>query len=442
MNKFLRFGLIFSTSYLILILLFPAPEKVIENKITVDIQKEFEIWDLVNISINNTTSWAIVFKDNCPNSIFKVEKIDSWEKIEITKNIETKNCSTLNVAKWELKNIDFWENNIKLFWKEWEYKITAETLNWKIFEKTFEITSQWFFSQLWNTFFYKPIYNALIALIQYWPQHNLAFWIIILTIVIKLFLLIPNHKALKNQKDMQKVQPELAKIKEKYKWDQQKLAQETMKVWKKYKVNPLWSCLPLIIQFPILIAIFFTIKEWLTPNNSYLLYSRLEDFDFQLIQTTVFWIFDLKNSWNFILAWMVWGLQFFQMSLTFKWQKQDANPSDMMAIQMQMMSKMMKYVMPAMITVFTFTMPSWVWLYWLVSTAFAVFQQFVINKMYDKDDSSKANKKWKSKKIEAEDAVIVSKWKKWKTKKIEKVEIVSKKRKNEKKKNWITTIKA
>lgn len=421
MNKFLRFALIFSVSYLLLILLFPAPEKKPENQITVNIEKEYTIWEPVEIKIENTTSSTIKFEDNCPNSIFEVERLVSWEKIDISKNIKDENCKSVEVNSWENKVVDFWENNIKLFEEKWEYKIIAKTEDWKSFEKTFEIVGQWFFWKLWDWLFYKPIYNALIALIEFWPGHSLAFWIIILTIIIKLILLIPNHKALKNQKDLQKVQPELTKIKEKYKNDQQKMAQETMNVWKKHKVSPLWSCLPLVIQFPILIAIFFTIKDWLTNNNAYLLYSPLSNFDFSLIQTSVFWLIDLKDSseiWNAILAIFVWWMQFLQMSLAFKWQDKKATPEDLMAMQMQMMWKMMKYVMPAMVAIFTFTLPSWVWLYWLVSNWFAVFQQVFINKMYDKGDSWKWWKSWKKwkKKIEAEDAEIVTRPKKWERK--------------------------
>ena len=436
MDKVLRFGLIFSISYLILLLIFPKPEQIAKNEIFVNVQKEFQIWDLVEINLQNTNTWTIVFENKCPNSFFEVEKINSWVKTDLTKKINTKNCTPISLFSWEKKSINFWENNIKLFWEMWEYKIILKTIGWKVFEKTFEITEQWFFWQLWDWLFYKPVYNSLIALIKYWPNYSLAFWIIMLTIVIKLILLIPNYKALKSQKDLQKVQPELAKIKERYKWDSQKIAEETMKVWKKYKVNPLGSCLPMLIQMPFLIAIFYIIKDWLTPNNSYLLYSAISDFDFSLIQTSVFWIFDLKNSWNIILAIIVWGLQYLQMTLTLKWQEQKASsePTDMMAMQMQIMWKMMKYVMPAMIAIFTYTMPAWVWLYWLISIGFWVLQQLFVNKKSDKNNSWKWNKKLKN--IEIEDWEIIVNHKK-NNKQSKKDWVISKKNKD-----WITTIRA
>ena len=88
------------------------------------------------------------------------------------------------------------------------------------------------------------------------PGHNLGWAIILLTLIIKLILLAPNQKALKAQKQMQKIQPQLDALKKKYANDQQKLAAETMEIWKKYKINPMSSCLPMLIQFPILIALF------------------------------------------------------------------------------------------------------------------------------------------------------------------------------------------
>lgn len=105
------------------------------------------------------------------------------------------------------------------------------------------------------------------------------------------------------------------------------------------------------------------------------------------------------------------------MNLTFKNQSK-ATWTDFMAIQMQMMSKMMKYIMPIMIAVFTFIMPAWLWIYWLVSTLFAALQQLYVNHINNNNWSNNSNKSWKKNKKNKNisDAVIVKRkpWKSWK----------------------------
>lgn len=412
MNQILKFSLIFLISYTFFLLILPQPEKLLENQVIVKTNEEFSVWDVISFEIINNTKEEVVFKDYCPNSPLKVEYFSFWEKKEISKNIEIENCKSISLNSWENMIFDFWNENISLFQNIWDYKVTFETESWKIFEESFEITEQWFFWKIWDSVFYKPLYNFLIWLIDVLPVHSLALAIIILTIIIKTILLVPNHKALRNQKELQKIQPKLDEIKKKYAWDQAKIAQETMAIWKNNWVNPMWSCLPVLIQFPFLIAIFYIIKDWLTENHSYLLYPFIWDFNYSLINSEFFWLFSLIDTKVWILALFVWIAQYWQMHLTFQNQTQ-STWTDFMAIQMQMMSKMMKYVMPVMIAVFTFIMPAWLWIYWLISTLFAAVQQLYVNFSSDnkwnwkKNNKSKKDGKKENKNIS--DAVIVEK---------------------------------
>ena len=395
MEKFLRFIFIFSFTYLVLLWFMPKPDVQTEGKLAFYTAGSYTIWDVVEIDIKNSTKEDVIFQSECPNFYFKIEKNIQWEKADLTNNINTVDCTDLVVKAWENKKLNLWDENLKIFGEEWKYKFIATTKLWKEFETNFEISEPWFFKKyIWNAFIYKPIYNALIFLIKLWPWMSLWFWIIFLTLLIKIILIAPSHKALKGQKAMQKIQPELNKIKEKYKWNQQKIATETMEVWKKHKANPLWSCLPLFIQFPILIAIFYIIKDWLNANSSYLLYDQFSGFDYSAIQTNFLGLLELTSPNIYVLPIIVWALQFFQMHLSFKWQPapgKDSWNKDMMQQQMQMMSKMMKYFMPIMIAVFTATLPAAIWLYWGVSTLFAILQQLFINK--DDKGSWKPNKK-------------------------------------------------
>jgi YidC/Oxa1 family membrane protein insertase len=86
--------------------------------------------------------------------------------------------------------------------------------------------------------------------------HNYGWSIILLTILVKILFWPLTHKSYKSMKDMQKLQPKIAKLREKYKDNKEKLNQETMGLYKTYKVNPLGGCLPMVIQIPVFFALY------------------------------------------------------------------------------------------------------------------------------------------------------------------------------------------
>ncbi|MFT8315464.1 MAG: membrane protein insertase YidC [Clostridium sp.] len=104
--------------------------------------------------------------------------------------------------------------------------------------------------------FFQTINNSILNII---PDKNISFGlsIIVLTIIIRIILLPLNVKQIKSSLMMSKVGPEVKKLQTKYKNDPQKLQQETMKLYKEKGVNPLGGCLPLLIQYPILIALYY-----------------------------------------------------------------------------------------------------------------------------------------------------------------------------------------
>jgi len=103
-----------------------------------------------------------------------------------------------------------------------------------------------------KTILYKPLFNLLVLLIWLIPGHNVGVAIIILTVLIRLALLPSTASSIKAQKKLKELQPEIDKIREKYKSDQQAQAKATMDFYKDNKINPFSSCLPLLIQLPIL----------------------------------------------------------------------------------------------------------------------------------------------------------------------------------------------
>jgi YidC/Oxa1 family membrane protein insertase len=104
--------------------------------------------------------------------------------------------------------------------------------------------------------FFQAINNGILSI---FPDKNISFGlsIIVLTIIIRVILLPLNIKQIKSSLMMSKLGPEIKKLQARYKSDPQKLQQETMKLYKEKGANPLGGCLPLIIQYPILIALYY-----------------------------------------------------------------------------------------------------------------------------------------------------------------------------------------
>jgi YidC/Oxa1 family membrane protein insertase len=279
-----------------------------------------------------------------------------------------------------------------------EYKIGAKFQlkgkSYELYSNTFEVTERGFFSNLWLVVFYQPIYNFLIWLISLTPGHSLGAGIILLTVIIRLALYFPNQKALLAQKRLSEVQPKLNNIKEKYKDNQQKMAEETMKIWKEHKVNPVSSCLPMLIQFPFLIGLFHVIQDGLNPDKTWLLYNFISNFDFSSIQINFLSILNLKEKNLLVLPLIIGALQFLQLKLAMNKKPASKDKNDPNAI----MQNTMLYLMPGMIAVFTASLPAGVGLYWGTSTLFAIVQQFFANKQVQKELSSITSKSSKNKK--------------------------------------------
>nr|WP_245671839.1 YidC/Oxa1 family membrane protein insertase [Desulfuribacillus stibiiarsenatis] len=170
--------------------------------------------------------------------------------------------------------------------------------------------------------------------------------ILVVTIIIRFITLPFMIKQMKSMKAMQRLQPEMTKLKEKYKDNQQKLNEETMKLFQKHNVNPLAGCLPLIIQMPILIAFYQSIMYNVHIREASFLF-------FELGQKDPTYILP-------ILAALTTYLQ--QKTMTIS---QD-NPQ----------AKALLYLMPAMILFISATLPSALGLYWVYSNIFSIAQNY------------------------------------------------------------------
>ena len=113
----------------------------------------------------------------------------------------------------------------------------------------------------------KQLISSLLLSVDSVVQ-NFGISIIIATIIVRIILLPLTLKQDKSMKAMKKIQPELEALKEKYGNDKQLLNQKTMELYQKHKVNPAGGCLPLIIQLPILFALFGVLRGGIIPEDS------------------------------------------------------------------------------------------------------------------------------------------------------------------------------
>ncbi len=357
-----------------------------QDDVVINAKSKMVIGKDVILGIENNSESVITIPNTCPKNPLTSERYVNGEWIPIGYEIDPGKCEgqrAIEIAPDGKYELNFGEWGWNLFNEEGRYRITLNTTigeSDKSYSHEFNVTPPSLLRRFWTEVFFRPIFNTLVFLIKLIPGHNLGWGIILLTLIIKIILLGPNHKALRAQKAMQKIQPQLDALKIKYKDEPQRLAQETMEIWKKYKVSPMSSCLPMLIQFPILIALFYVVKEGLGTFNPDILYSTLKDFNLTIINPNFLGIINLTKANIIVLPILVGGLQFFQMHLTLgKTKSKDMVKSDK-PNPMPMMNNMMKYFMPLMIAVFTASLPAAVGFYWGTSTLFGIGQQFFVNR--------------------------------------------------------------
>ncbi len=349
-------------------------EVVLSSKSAITIGKD------IVIGIENLSTETLLLKNDCPKNPLKVEfyKNGEWLKLKSTL-ADAGTCEGLkdvSLAPNGKTQIPYANWRKELFGELGRYRISLDTTlqgKEKVYTHEFEITPPNFFQRTWDTVLYRPILNTLFFFIVNIPGNNLGWAILLLTILIKLILLVPNQKALKSQRALQIIQPQLEALKLKHKGNPQVLAEETMKIWKEHKVNPMGSCLPMLIQFPILIALFYVVKDGLSVDTSHL-YGMLRGFNPAEVNTVFFGLHLTKvNALALPIA--IGALQFIQIRLSFAKQPPGAAQG-----QAAMMNKMMQFVLPVMIGVFAAGLPAAVGFYWGISTLFAVGQQMVVNR--------------------------------------------------------------
>lgn len=186
--------------------------------------------------------------------------------------------------------------------------------------------------------------------------------IIILTIIVRLILYPINRKSAAGMRKMQEIQPLIKEINEKYKDDPQQRQQETMRVYGEHKINPLSSCLPMLIQLPIFVALFTILRSSVEL--------RFESF---------LWVSDLSSPENLFRDTLGFGVNILPILMAVTMGLQTGlTPSSGDPAQ----RKMMMIMMPVMMLVMFYSLPSALTLYWTVSQILAIIGMLWYNKRH------------------------------------------------------------
>ncbi len=231
-----------------------------------------------------------------------------------------------------------------------------------------------FLVTIFDTILYRPLFNSLILIYDYFPAHDFGLAIIFLTIIIRLILYPLSVKALKSQRTLQKLQPKLQEIQKKYKDDKEKQASETLEIYRKEKINPFSGLFLALVQLPILIALYRVFFLGLRPQELNNLYHFVVSPGH--INSVFLTITDLSKP-NVIFAFLAGLLQFFQTKMLIPKPKEgEKKPKDASS----MVQKQMVYFLPVITVVILYKLPSALALYWIVSGIFSIIQQYIMVK--------------------------------------------------------------
>ena len=233
------------------------------------------------------------------------------------------------------------------------------------------------FVEVWHLIIANPILNVLIVLSHaLYGQFGLA--IITLTIIVRLVSWPLNKRQLKSTKAMQDMQPKLQELQKKYGKNKQKLQQEMMKLYKEAGVNPLGCLWPMLIQFPIWIALYQAIMSALATTPEHLLNLADRLYSWEMVSQAIplssqFLGLDLgqtalqAGALGLLLAIIVGGTMWVQQKMT-------SAPS--VDPRQGATQRMMTLMMPLMFGFFTLMFPSGLALYWAVSNIIGIVTQY------------------------------------------------------------------
>lgn len=246
-------------------------------------------------------------------------------------------------------------------------------------------------SFLFNELLYRPIFNFLVFLYNTIPGNDFGIAIVLLTVIFRVLFMPFSIKAIVSQKKLAQVQPKIKEIQEKLKHDKSAQAKAVMELYKAEGVNPMSGCLPLIIQLPVLFALYRALINGFDPENLNTLYSFV--FNPQIINNISLSFLDLAVK-SPVLAIAAGVFQFIQTKMSLSFQRASSGKNDTpdsnkgvqkkpdLSSNLMAMNKQMLYFFPIMIIIIAWNLPAGLVLYWVVATLFSVLEQMYIRRKY------------------------------------------------------------
>ncbi len=233
-------------------------------------------------------------------------------------------------------------------------------------------------SNIFNTFFYNPIYNGLVFLIDVIPGGDAGVAVILLTILVSLVLFSVSKKAIRTQIKMKEMEPEMRNIRETVS-DKQQQALQMMALYKKYDINPFSVIVLVIIQIPVLLALYFVfLKGGLPDINTEILYSFVKVPEF--VSMNFLGILDITQK-SLFLALLAGVTQFIQAKvatpvLAPRKEGENSFKDDFQ----RSLNTQVKYVFPVIIGVISINFPAALPLYWSTRNIFMTLQELYVKK--------------------------------------------------------------
>ncbi len=235
-------------------------------------------------------------------------------------------------------------------------------------------------SFIYHTFFFDPLYNTLVILFKILPWADAGVIIIILTILVRLIIFPLSKKAVLTQVRMAAIAPDLAKIKEQYKNNTEEQAKRTLALYREKGVNPFSGIFVIIIQIPIILAL-YQIFLYFPKVDMSLLYSFVAAPEYT--SATFLGFLDLTTK-SVTLALLAAVSTFFQFQISTKGQAPPKGNSfgDNLTRSMQ---TQMKYFFPVIVFFISYNISGVIALYWLTTNLFSIGQEIVVRRKFKAD---------------------------------------------------------
>lgn len=234
-----------------------------------------------------------------------------------------------------------------------------------------------------NTILYQPLLNGLVLLYQYLPGQDLGIAIIVLTVIIRVIFYPLMLQSIKSQKILTELQPKVQEIQRKYKNDKEKQVREIFKLYQEKKFNPFSGFLPLLIQLPILFALYKVFWKGLGAEGLSQVYhfvphpGQIDPLFLGLINLT---------KPNFVLAIFTGICQFFQTKMVTPKIKKIKEKGGLSQFS-EIFQKQMLYFFPIFTFFILLALPAAIALFWLTTTLFSIFQQYLVYKQKNEPKS-------------------------------------------------------